>query len=66
MLIKKKNMYSFVQNKSNIAMLIFGVEKINRFYFFERKKGIFHALKPKLVQKIKKSTILVRFFSFTR
>ena len=28
--------------KSNIAMLIFGVGKINRFYFLQRKKVIFH------------------------
>ena len=27
--------------KSNIAMLIFGVEKINRFYFYQRKRVYF-------------------------
>ena len=52
--------------KSNIAMLIFGVGKTNRFYFFQRRKHIFRVLKLKVVQKIKKSRILVRFFSFIR
>ena len=39
--------HAYFYLKSNIAMLIFGIEKINRFYFFQSKKGIFHALKPK-------------------
>ena len=39
--------------KSNIAMLIFGVGKIDLFYFFQRKKVIFHVQKTKLIQNLK-------------
>ena len=33
-------------------MLIFGVGKINRFYFFQRKKGYILSLKRKLIQNL--------------
>ena len=42
---------------SNLTACLFLILK------FQRKNSIFHALKQKLVQKIKKSVILVRFFS---
>ena len=37
--------------KSNIAMLIFGVGKINRFYFLQKKSYI-SSLKTKLIQNL--------------